>query len=94
MSFLPSPRLRSVLAALLLAASALTAAACSRSFSLISRSRLFLAAAPRRFCLPLAPVRVGISSTVVGDRLCWEAVSEEPEPVRWRLTAGLELRWY
>lgn len=67
--FIPSPLLLSVLAALLLAASALAAAACSLILSLISRSRLFLAAALRKFCLALAPARVGISSTVFGDRL-------------------------
>jgi hypothetical protein len=88
---IPSPLLLSDLACLLFAASALAAAACSFCFSLISRSRLFFAAAPRRFCLPLAPVRVGISSMVAGDWLRLDAVSEELEVVRWRLTGSFKL---
>lgn len=88
---LPSPLLLSDLACRLLAASALAAAACSFCLSLISRSRVVFAAAPRKFCLLLLPVRVGIPSMVAGDWLRLDAVSEELEPVRWRLTGSFEL---
>lgn len=77
---LPSPRRRSLLAFLLLAASARACACISFCFSLISRSLLFLAAVVLRFCfdLDLEP-----SSAVAGDTLR----SSELDKVRCRLIA-------
>ena len=83
----PSTLRLSDLAFLLLAASALCAAASCFALSRISFSLLFLAAAPLSF-EPFLPVKV---LSVSGDWLRLEEVSELLVAVRWRLVVGLRL---